>query len=449
MPDRPRILVVDDDPAVVELVVETLRDRFDTDGTVSAKEALDKVLAQDIDIVVTDVEMPEMRGTELLAAILERKPGQLVIIITAFGSIELAVQTVRAGACDFVTKPFKAQVLTLAIDRALRERSMRREIVRLRRELGEAADSGDLVAASAAMKRVLDIARRAARSDATVLVTGESGSGKGALARWIHAHGPRREGPFVQVNCAALPNGLVEAELFGVRRGAFTDARESRDGLFVEATAGTILLDEIAEMPTDVQSKLLNVLESSKIRPVGGGETAVDARVIAATNRSIEQAVHANEFRVDLFFRLNVIRIEVPPLRDRVDDIPELVHALLSRAAHGAIAPIGISDEALKWLVKRDWPGNVRELANVVERAVALTEHDTIVLEDVRDIGQRPAGEPGTEILAGAAERQLSLAEVERGYIKRVLDGAGGNVSRAARILGIDRRTLYRKLASS
>jgi len=449
MSDRPRILVVDDDPAVVELVVETLRDRFDAEGTTSAKAALDKVLAEDIDILVTDVEMPEMRGTDLLAAVLERKPGQLVLMITAFGSIELAVQTVRAGACDFVTKPFKSQVLALAIDRALRERSMRREIVRLRRELGEADELGDLVSTSAAMKRVLDIARRAARSDATVLVTGESGTGKGALARWIHARGPRREGPFVQVNCAALPSGLVEAELFGVRRGAFTDARESREGLFVEATGGTILLDEIAEMPIDVQSKLLSVLESSKVRPVGGGEVAVDARVIAATNRSIEQAVHTNEFRIDLFFRLNVIRIEMPPLRERIDDIPELVHALLARAAHGSPSPIGIADDAVRWLVKREWPGNVRELANVVERAVALTEHDTIVLEDVRDLGQRPTGDPTNEILAGAAERQLSLAEVERGYIKRVLDSSGGNVSRAARVLGIDRRTLYRKLSGT
>jgi transcriptional regulator with PAS, ATPase and Fis domain len=285
----------------------------------------------------------------------------------------------------------------------------------------------------------------AASPASTVLLTGESGTGKGALARWIHDHGARSSGPFVQVNCAALPSGLVEAELFGVRRGAFTDARESRDGLFVEASGGTIFLDEVAEMPLDIQSKLLQVLES-----VGGGETAIDARVIAATNRAIGDAVAANQFRLDLFFRLNVIRIEMPPLRERAGDIPELVNALLARAARGGAVPIGITDDAVRWLCRHDWPGNVRELANVVERAVALTDHDTIVLDDVRDLPARPGdprSDPTSVLLSSAAERQLPLAEVERGYIRRVLDANGGNVSRAARILGIDRRTLYRKLA--
>jgi DNA-binding NtrC family response regulator len=355
---------------------------------------------------------------------------------------------VRAGACDFVTKPFKLPALVLAVERALRERTMRREIVRLRRELGDDRDGRDnLIATSPAMVKILDVARRAARSTASVLITGESGSGKGALARWIHEHGPRRDGPFVHVNCAALPSGLVEAELFGVRRGAYTDARESRDGLFAEASGGTILLDEIAEMPLDVQSKLLQVLESGRVRPVGGGEVAIDVRMIAATNRAIDDAVHAGQFRLDLFFRLNVIRLEVPPLRDRAADLPELVSALLARASRGAASPIGITDDAMRWLVRHDWPGNVRELANVVERAVALTDHDTIVLEDVRDLEPRLAIDPTPDLLAGAAERQLPLAEVERSYIRRVLDANDGNVSRAARILGIDRRTLYRKLS--
>jgi DNA-binding NtrC family response regulator len=443
--DHAKLLVIDDDPAVVEFLVEELCAHHAATGETSARTGLERAATGEFDIVITDVEMPELRGTELLAELLERRPGQLVLLITAFGSIELAVQAVRAGACDFVTKPFKMPALLFAIERALRERTMRREIVRLRRELGD--DRGSLVATSPAMQKVLDVARRAARSQASVLVTGESGSGEGALARWIHDHGARASGPFVHVNCAALPSGLVEAELFGVRRGAFGEARESRDGLFVEAAGGTLFLDEIAELPLEVQSKLLQVLESSRVRPIGGGEIAIDARVIAATNRAIDDAVAANQFRLDLFFRLNVIRIEMPPLRQRAGDIPELVHALLARASHGGTGPVGITDDAMRWLVRHDWPGNVRELANVVERAVALTDHDTIVIEDVQDLESRVPIDPAGDLLTSAAARHLPLADVERDYIRRVLDANDGNVSRAARILGIDRRTLYRKLA--
>ncbi|MCE9577009.1 MAG: sigma-54 dependent transcriptional regulator [Deltaproteobacteria bacterium] len=446
---RPRILIVDDDPAVVELLVESLQPRYEVTGTVSARAALEQVATEEIDLLVSDVEMPEMRGVDLLAAVLERKPGQLVLLLTAFGTIELAVEAVRAGACDFVTKPFKLDVLVLAIERAMREKTMRREIVRLRRRLGEADEPGGLVARSAAMQKVLDVARRAARAKSTVLITGESGTGKGALARWIHERSPRRSGPLVQINCAALPGGLVEAELFGVKKGAFTDARESRDGLIVEAGAGTLFLDEIGEMPLEAQAKLLHVLESGCVRPIGGTtEIPVDARIIAATNRALEDAVKDGRFRRDLFFRLNVIRIDVPPLRERTDDIPELVSAFLARAGRGAEAPIGITDEALRALVRHDWPGNVRELANAVERAVALTDHDTVVLEDVAEItGARAArADPIADTLADAATRLLPLAEVERAYIRQVLDAAGGNVSRAARVLGIDRRTMYRKL---
>jgi len=445
MTEHARILIIDDDPAVVELLVEELGGRYAVVGETSPRAGIERAVAEDFDIVITDVEMPELRGTELLAELLERKPGQLVLLITAFGSIELAVAAVRAGACDFVTKPFKIPALLLAVERALRERTMRREIVRLRRELGD--DRGDLVATSPAMAGVLDLARRATRTLASVLITGESGSGKGALARWIHERGPRSSGPFVHVNCAALPRGLIEAELFGVLRGAIRDA-ESRDGLLVEASGGTIFFDGVAELPLDVQSKLLQVLESARVRPVGGGgEAEIDARIIAATHRAIDDAVHAGQFRLDLFFRLNVIRIAMPPLRERAADIPELVNALLARASRDTAGPIGITDEAMRYLVRHDWPGNVRELANVVERAVALTDHDTIVLEDVRDLPSRAPPDPAGDLLASAAERQLPLAEVERGYIRRVLDACDGNVSRAARILGIDRRTLYRKLA--
>ena len=439
-----KLLVVDDDPAVVDMLCELLAARYQVAGETSASAALARIIVEGFDVVITDVEMPGMRGTELLAAIHEHNPGQLVLMITAFGSIELAVAAVRAGACDFITKPFKTDMLLLAIERALRERLMRREIVRLRQRLGDDHGGGDLVARSPAMRQVLELGARAARSEATVLITGESGAGKGALARWIHDRSGRRDGPLVEVNCAALPGALVEAELFGVRRGAFTDAHESRDGLFVEAAGGTLFLDEIGEMPLDVQPKLLRVLESSRARPVGAtAEIDLDVRLIAATNCRIDEAVAAGTFRADLFYRLDVVRIAVPPLRDRIEDIPELVQMLLVRAARGAPAPIGITEDALKWLCRRDWRGNVRELANALERAVALSEHEMIVLEDVRDLAAEP---PSHDLLAQAAARHLSLDQVERGYIRKILDACDGNVSRAARILGIDRRTMYRKI---
>jgi DNA-binding NtrC family response regulator len=447
MPEKPRLLVVDDDPSVVDFLVEVLGSRYDVTGETSPRTALDRVREEDFAVVISDVEMPGMRGPDLLAHILEVKPRQAVLLITAFGSIELAVETVRAGACDFVTKPFKVETLVVAIERALRERSMRKEIVRLRRDLGEDDDHG-LVAHSRAMANVLEVARRAARSAATVLLTGESGAGKGALARWIHERSARRDGPLIQINCAALPAGLIESELFGVRRGAFTDARESRDGLFVEASGGTLFLDEIGELPLDAQAKLLQVLESSRVRPVGGtSETEIDVRLIVATNRDLEKAVRTSQFRGDLYFRINVVRIEVPPLRARPEDIPPLVHTFLARAARGRKEPLGISDEAMRWLCRHDWPGNVRELANVVERAVALTEHDTIVLDDVRD--QPKVSLVGSELdLSEAARRHLPLADVELAYIKQVIEHLDGNMAHAARVLGIDRRTLYRKLAN-
>lgn len=448
MASLPKLLIIDDDRSVVDYLAEALDTRYAVSGETVPAIALERVRREEWDVVISDVEMPGMRGPDLLANILDAKPRQAVLLITAFGSIELAVETVRAGACDFVTKPFKLDTLVVAIERALRERTMRREIVRLRRDLGE-DDEHSIIAVSAAMRGVLDVARRAARSDATVLVTGESGVGKGALARWIHARSARRDGPLVQINCAALPASLIEAELFGVRRGAYTDARESRDGLFVEASRGTLFLDEIADLPIEAQAKLLRVIESARVRPVGGtGEVDIDVRLIAATNRALDEAIRAAKFRSDLLFRINVVPIEVPPLRARPEDIPPLVHAFLARAGRNARAPLGITDEAMRWLCAHAWPGNVRELANAIERAVALTEHDTIVIDDVqRD--DATGAQHGELELGDAAQRHLPLATVELAYIKEVIAELGGNMAHAARVLGIDRRTLYRKLAST
>lgn len=447
-----RILVVDDDPGVVDYLVEMLsEERYLVEGVTWAHEALDRLSEDEFDLVIADIEMPGMRGIDLMAAMHAKKPGQLVLLITAFGSIDLAVRAVRAGACDFITKPFQIEVLYLAIERAFRERQMRREIIRLRSMLS-GSEPTDLVARSQAMQGVVDLARRAALTDSIVLLTGESGVGKGSVARFIHDHSPRCQGPFTQVNCAALPAPLVESELFGVRKGAYTDARENRPGLFIQATGGTLFLDEIAEMPLEAQPKLLQVLETGKVRSIGGHqEVEVDVRVIAATNQSLEEALQERHFRPDLYHRLNVIRVEIPPLRERPEDIEALVDVLLQRASTKLGRPvIGITAEAMRWLLSYEWPGNVRELANVIERAVVLTDHDTILPEDL-SLASPPPGKNDLldDTLSIAAARELPLIDVERAYIRRVLEVTQGNKARAARILGLDRRTLYRKLDGS
>lgn len=446
-PSPTRLLVVDDDASVVEYLRDALGDAgYAATGCTSAADALEELEQASFDLVIADVEMPGMRGPDLMAAIHARRPDQLVLLITAFGSIELATTVVRNGACDFLAKPFTIEALCHAVERALRERQLRREIVRLRRRIARET-AGELVAESPAMRRVIELVRRVAPTSSTVLLTGESGVGKGAVAGLLHRLGGRSR--FLQINCAALPPALVESELFGVRRGAFTDAREDRPGLFVEASGGTLLLDEVAELPLEVQAKLLQVLETRRVRPVGGTvDVDVDVRLVAATNRPLETEVRTGRFRADLYHRLNVIRIDIPPLRERREDIQPLVDRMLPEICERIRgATVGISAPALRFMLTYDWPGNVRELAHALERAVALAEHDTIVLEDVRTEAVVPAGDDDS--LAEAARRGASLDEVERAYISKVVARVDGNKAHAARILGIDRRTLYRKLDGS
>ena len=440
-----KLLVLDDDPGVVDFLRDSLTDRgFAVAGLTSPAAALARITSEPFDLVITDVEMPEMRGTDLLSAILQERPDQLVMLITAFGSIELAMAIIRAGACDFLAKPFKIEALVFAIERAFRDRQMRREIVRLR-TMAREQDPGGLVARSAAMRNVVETARRAARGDATVLLTGETGTGKGAIARLIHDSSARRDHPFLHLNCASLPVNLIESELFGVRKGAFTDAREDRAGVFVAAGQGTLFLDEVGELPLDTQAKLLHVLEAGKVRPLGGtSEVAVKTRLVAATNRPLETLLREGRFRPDLYYRLNVIRIEVPPLRERREDIVPLVDLFLSRSNERHIRSlIGVSAAAMRRLVAYHWPGNVRELANVLERAMALTDHDTLVPEDL----DFPKDGDGPEaLLSRSAASHLPLEALERAYVRRVMEAHRGNKAAAARALGIDRRTLYRKL---
>ena len=445
-PAPARILVVDDDPGVVAFLNEMLVKRgYAVVGETSPVRALARVGQESFDLVIADVEMPELRGLDLLRQIQAKKPQQLVMLITAFGSIDLAVESVRAGACDFITKPFKIGVIYLAIERALREREMLHEITRLRVTRPEFGPRG-MVARSPAMLAAIDIARRAAQTTATVLLTGETGTGKSALARLIHDSGPRAKGPFTELNCAALPTSLIESELFGVRKGAFTDARENREGLLVSARGGTLFLDEIGELPVEAQAKLLQVLESGRVRALGAtSEQPIDARLVAASNQPLEELLRQGRFRPDLYYRLNVIRIVLPPLRERREDILPLVDLLLQRTGDKLGRPVvAVSAGALRKLLDYEWPGNVRELANLIERAVALAQHDTLLPEDFDLPGP---GRGSTDLIEQGVQLGLSLEKIEKAYVRRMIEEKGGNKAAAARALGINRRKLYRKLS--
>jgi DNA-binding NtrC family response regulator len=439
-----RLLVLDDELSVVEFLRDSLVERgFEVEGHTSPATALERLDGSRFDLVISDMQMPGLHGTDIVSAVLKRQPEQLLLLMTAFGSIELAVAAVRAGACDFIAKPFKIEALVFAIERAFRDRAMRREVVRLR-STASIDESGTVVARSHAMRTVVERARRAAGVDATVLLTGETGTGKGVIARFIHDTSTRKTRPFHHVNCATVPPSLMESELFGVRRGAFTDAREDRLGAFAAAADGTLFLDEVGELPIDTQAKLLHALESGRVRALGAtSDTPFRARVIAATNRPLEELLRQGRFRPDLYYRLNVIRIELPPLRERRDDIVPLVDAMLRRVATSPRGVLGVSAAALRRLMTYAWPGNVRELGNVIERAVALTEHDILLPEDLE---LSPGVDEFEMMLASAVDGTIPLEELERTYVLRVLEQRKGNKAETARVLGIDRRTLYRML---
>ena len=348
-----------------------------------------------------------------------------------------------------MTKPFDPDDLVMRMERALRYRELRGEVKRLRSAVTELQPFGEIIGESAAMKTMCQLIHRVAESDATVLVTGESGTGKELVARALHARSTRSKGPFVAINCAAMPAALLESELFGHVKGAFTDARVARPGLFATATGGTLFLDEIAEMPLGMQAKLLRAVQERVARPVGGDvEVPFDARIVAATNRDLELDVKEKRFREDLFYRLNVVRIEVPPLRMRENDVLLLAQTFLQRArAGGNTRIVGIKSPAAERLASYDWPGNVRELQNCMERAVALAQFDHIGLEDLPErIGQYRPARVSPSVDEADSAPFIPMEEIERRYICRVLGALGGNKASAARVLGLDRRTLYRKL---
>jgi len=442
-----RVLVVDDDVDMRALIDARLREiGFETLLSSSADKALEALAAQDFDVVVTDLQMPGMNGLELCERIVGSRPDVPVVVITAHASLDAAVGAIRAGAYDFVTKPIKLQPFQLTVERAARHRGLAAEVRRLR-EIGSTTPFAGIVGSSPAMRAVLDLVARVAATDSTVLITGETGTGKELIARALHQKSRRAAGPFVAINCAAVPESLLESELFGHAKGAFTDARTARTGLFLQASGGTLFLDEIGEMPAALQAKLLRVLQERTVRPVGGDhEIPLDVRIVTATNRDLEAACEAGRFRQDLFYRIHVVRIELPPLKARGSDVLELAQNAVERHAKAAgKRVVGISTAAAQKILAYDWPGNVRELQNAIESAVALTRYEEITVEDlperVRDWRSSHV------IVAGDDPEQLpTMDEVERRYILRVLDAVHGNKALAARVLGLDRKTLYRKL---
>jgi DNA-binding NtrC family response regulator len=442
------VLVVDDDEAMRDMVCDVLKDRgHDCTPVASGQEALQQLADKDYAVVLTDLRMKGMVGTELLTEIKRRFPETSVILMTGFGSVETAVDAMKRGATDYLTKPVKTDDLVRVVERAIRETSLRRELGRLRREVRQEYSFHQILGKSKPMQAVFDLIRRVSDSPTNVLITGESGTGKELVARAIHYNSDRRDAAFVPVNCAAIPEQLLESELFGHMRGAFTDAKTDKRGLFEEASKGTLFLDEISELPLTLQAKLLRAIQEKEIRRVGATRASpVDVRIIAATNLKLAEEVQQKRFREDLYYRLNVIEVKLPTLRERREDIPLLVEAFLRKCAESRGKPVKAAGEAaLAMLMDYAWPGNVRELENVIERAVTLTRGEKIVPEDLPPAVQGARGD--RRILDEAAERTLPLHEMEKEYIAKILQKTGGNKYQAAQLLGIDRKTLYRKLA--
>lgn len=445
---KPQILVVDDDRGMCELLELGLARRgFQVRWTTEPRKVLELLQQDFYEAVVTDLNMPGQGGIELTRQLVGNRSDLPVIVITAFGSMESAVEAMRAGAYDFVTKPLEVDSLALVLQRAVQHRALREEVKLLRRAVAASHGVDNLIGESSEMRRVFNLLSRVAEADVSVLVLGESGTGKELVARAVHTRSQRKDGPFIAVNCSALPEALLESELFGHTRGAFTDARSPRRGLFQQAHGGTVFLDEIGDLPLALQPRLLRALQERKVRPVGSDtEIDIDVRVLAATNQDLESAVSEKLFRGDLYYRLNVVQVRLPPLRARGNDVLLLAqHFLRQTAARLDKHVERMSPSVAERLLAYSWPGNVRELQNCIERAVALTAYDQLGVDDlpekIRDY------RPSQVLLASDHPSELvTMDEIERRYILRVLDVVSGNKSLAAQILGFDRRTLYRKL---
>ena len=442
------ILVIDDEPSMVDLLKIDLTLRgYKVSGFTSSTAALDAVSATDAQVVLTDMHMPGVNGLQVCERVVANRPDIPVVVMTAFGSMETAIEAIRAGAWDFVTKPVEMELLAVVMERAVRHHNLQEEVRRLTDKPQPTDRFEELIGASRPMQKLFDQIRRIAPTSANVLITGESGTGKELVARAMHRHSLRKDGPFVGINCAAIPENLLESELFGHAKGAFTDARADRKGLFQQAQGGTLFLDEIGDFPLALQAKLLRAMEERTVRPVGGEkEIAFDARILTATNRDLEAAVEAGRYREDFYFRINVIQLDLPPLRSRGNYVLVIARSMLQTFARDMGKNVSdFQSSVAERFLNYDWPGNVRELRNVIERAVALTEFEKLIVDDLPDRIRDYRQSTFRIDTSNPAELQ-TLEAVERQYIQRVLASVHGNRTEAARILGVDRKTLYRRL---
>jgi DNA-binding NtrC family response regulator len=441
-----RILVVDDEKHqrdILQMILES--EGYETTIAGNGRQAREAVQAQAFDVVLTDLKMPDLNGIALLTELLKAQPGICVILMTAHGSIDTAVDAMRKGAFDYLTKPLEREELLLVLGRAMERTRLVRENRMLQEQLRDRFRIDNIVGAHGSMQDVFRVVHKVAPSTSTVLIYGESGTGKELVARAVHHQSERRDRPFYAVNIAALPESILEAELFGYEKGAFTGADSRKIGLFEQASGSTLFLDEVGDLKRDLQVKLLRTLQEREILRVGGTERVkVDVRIIAATNHDLERAVKEGRFREDLYYRLSVIPIALPPIRERRTDIPLLVEHFLKKYGEGR-TPRPVNDEALKLLMDYDWPGNVRQLESVIERALLLCESDSIGPEDLpASVRARMTG--GDPIGLEIPDTGIDIEAVERSLILKALDKAQGNVTRAARLLGLTRRTLQYRL---
>lgn len=440
-----RILVIDDEPALGENIQRMLRQPGVTIGVCSEPaKALADAIANPPDLVFLDMRMPGMSGEEVFARLHDAHPNLPVVFLTAFGSVEGAVIAMRNGAFDYLQKPFKREDLQLIVKRALAHASLEHEVSRLRSRLESLGETDTAQTRSPLMLEQLDRCRRAATTDATVMILGESGTGKEVTARFIHSHSRRNEGPFVPVECSAMPGSLIESELFGYERGAFTGAERTKKGLIESANGGTLFLDEIGDLGVELQTRLFRFVEERALRRLGGlSQVRVDCRILCATNQDLIAKIKAGSFREELYYRLSVVTIKLPPLRERLDDIPYLAKFFLERFSHRYGKDLSASQEFCEALLRQRWPGNVRQLKNVMERLAALHSGGVLRAEDLQDEFPPAASANAFSALTWKDARERYLADFELSYARSVLARCNGNISAAAREASVDRKTFY------